>query len=295
VERTALIGLVIFALAACPAASAPVLAQDSPAEHAGEVSKLREVVAEAFASTHDGWSSDEVILQDSLNRAFVDECRKTIADADAAAFNWTLLNLRKAGRLEATTSRSDDRPTREQLAAGEMAARMISDQHKVSVDRIMTDPQLKEAFDASVRAIDPEIDVYLARKAAFHLRKARRLMPELITRIADWDRKVTSLSVSELSNDHSLAPETPGVYIFRDRSGFLYIGEAADLRKRLAEHVTGSDRQSLSEYLAKNSDGEVLVEIHAFPADSRMREIAVRRAYESELIRSRNPRFNIRP
>lgn len=37
------------------------------------------------------------------------------------------------------------------------------------------------------------------------------------------------------------------------------------------------------------------VEIHSFGRDSRMQEIRVRRAYESELIRSRQPRFNIRP
>lgn len=278
-----------------PAEARTGAAQADSVDTASDENRLRQVVGEAFAKTHDGWSSDEVILQDALNRAFIDECRKSLPDADAATLNWTLLNLRKAGKLDAGTSRSDDRSTQEQLAAGEMAARMVSDQHKVSVDRIMADPQLRAAFDASVQAIDPEIELYLARKAAFHLRKARRLKPELITRIADWDRKVSSVTVAALAGDFSLVPNGPGVYIFRDRTGFLYIGEAADLRTRLAEHMAGSDRKSLSQYLAVNSDGEIHVEIHAFPADSRMQEIAVRRAYESELIRSRNPRFNIRP
>jgi hypothetical protein len=37
------------------------------------------------------------------------------------------------------------------------------------------------------------------------------------------------------------------------------------------------------------------VEVHAFPVDSRANEVVIRRAYESELIRSRRPRFNILP
>jgi hypothetical protein len=38
-----------------------------------------------------------------------------------------------------------------------------------------------------------------------------------------------------------------------------------------------------------------MVELHAFDPDSKARSLTVRRAYESELIRSRKPRLNIAP
>jgi hypothetical protein len=39
----------------------------------------------------------------------------------------------------------------------------------------------------------------------------------------------------------------------------------------------------------------VTIELHIFPKTSPARKLTVRRAYESELIRSREPKFNVRP
>jgi hypothetical protein len=73
------------------------------------------------------------------------------------------------------------------------------------------------------------------------------------------------------------------------------VGESDNLRRRLIEHLDDSDRRSLAAYLASKGCENVMLEIHTFTEGSRIKELAVRRAYESELIRSRNPRFNIRP
>jgi excinuclease UvrABC nuclease subunit len=85
------------------------------------------------------------------------------------------------------------------------------------------------------------------------------------------------------------------VYLFRSASGYLYVGEAANLAARLQVHIEGSDQTSLAEYLANDDAEAISVELHIFPADSPASRVAVRRAYESELIRSRQPKFNIRP
>ena len=63
----------------------------------------------------------------------------------------------------------------------------------------------------------------------------------------------------------------------------------------LVEGIQGRDRRSLAEYLASEKADQVTVEVHIFPADSPASKVSVRRAYESELIRSRNPKFNVRP
>lgn len=269
--------------------------QDEPA---GSAEPFKQVVAAAFASVHDGYSVDEVLLDDELQAAFQRACQERSPEADPEECNWTLLNLRKAGRLEAKTTKTRERDEQSQEAVrhiAEIAARTVQDRHRTSIDRVMAKPQWRADFDAAAREISPQVDLNTVRRTAFQLRKTRELKPELITRLADWGREVKSFSLEDLRERLEQVPEEPGIYLFRDATGYLYIGEAADLRKRLGQHLEQSDRQSLANYLGQQQADTITVELHTFAPDSRIKELAVRRAYESELIRSRNPRFNIRP
>lgn len=256
---------------------------------------LQNVIANAFAATHDGWSVDEVILNDDLNSAFLEKCRDQLPAVTPAELNWRLLNMRKAGTLKSKTTRSGTRPSREHVAVAEMVARSLIDQHGATIDRIMADPKLRVQFDSKAIALGKDLDTYLVRKAAFGLRKKRRLRPELIARIADWGRTVEEFPLKSVEEDPSVIPQQPGIYIFRDASGYLYIGQSVDLHKRLKEHLDESSNFSLSKYLSEQAHENVTLEIHAFPVDSRAKETMIRRAYESELIASRKPKFNIQP
>ena len=258
-------------------------------------SELPKIIASAFAATHDGWSVDEVILRRDLNRAFLKKCQDQLPDAAPAELNRRLLNLRKAGKLKTKTTRSGTKPSREHVAVAEMVARSLIDQHGVTIDRIMADPKLRALFDSKTIALGKDLDTYLVRKAAFGLRKQRRLRPELIARIADWGRSVQEFPLKSVENDPSVIPHQPGIYIFRDARGYLYIGQSVDLHTRLKEHLDESSNFSLSKYLSDQAHENVTLEIHAFPVDSRAKETMVRRAYESELIASRKPKFNIQP
>lgn len=258
--------------------------------------ELKRVVIASFAAVHNGFSSDEIILNPKLNRLFIAKCESILPDNQPLDFNWTLINLRKAGKLSEikTTARRKVDTSKYQILA-EVVSRSILDQSKVSIDRIMADPKWASQFDKAVKNIDKDADIYLVRKAAFKLRKTRRLRPELITRIADWDRKIMTFSVAEFKNDPLLAPESPGIYIFHNDSGYLYIGHSDQLRSRLNTHLNESSNKELADYLQQSSNEKTHIEIHAFPLKSRMKEVVVRRAYESELIRSRKPKFNILP
>ena len=255
---------------------------------------LKTQIIESFKKTHDGWSSDEVILQDELNEAFVTDVKKQLPNASTEEIGWTLINLRKAGKLTAKATRRDNRSTSSVSHLAEIAARTVMDQSGASTDKIMTSPKLRAAFNAEVTKLSPSADLYLARKAAYKLRKARSLRPELITRIADWNKKITNYTIGKLRKSLDDIPEYPGVYVFRDNTGYLYFGQAENLRKRLQTHLDESHNQSLANYL-KQSDNEISIEIHAFDPDSPAKKVMVRRAYESDLIRSRKPRFNILP
>ena len=192
-----------------------------------------------------------------------------------------------------TKRRHDSHSSYQHLA--EIAARSCQDKFKTSTDRIIGDPKLRAEFDKIATKLAPKVDAYLLRKAAIGLRKSRQLRPELVLRIADWDRKISSHSAKQIAANLESIPNSPGIYIFSDETGYLYIGESINLRKRLTDHLNESDRASLASYFKQHGIAGVMIELHAFPKDSRAKRVSVRRAYESELIASRKPRFNVRP
>jgi predicted GIY-YIG superfamily endonuclease len=258
-------------------------------------SELIAAVRLAFRETHDGWSADEVLVHDQRNAAFLKRCRERLPETPERDFNWTLLNPRKADTLRVKATRRAPMRHDDYFHAAEIAARFLHDKYGQSIDRILCDPQRRREFDTAARATAPGVSAYRLRKAALSLRKARRLRPELVVRVADWDKRVLTLPAERIAEDADSVPCQPGIYIFRDTSGYLYVGESADLRDRLAKHLDGSDRHSLARYFADQGIDDVTVEIHAFAPDSNGRRVAMRRAYESELIRSRKPRFNLAP
>ena len=256
---------------------------------------LTRVVEQAFREVHDGWSVDEVLVNDKLNAAFLERCRQALPTATARQCNWALLNLRKTGKLSVSVTRRASQRHDDYFHAAEIAARFLYDKYGETIDRLLCDPERRKEFDDVAQAAAPGVSAYLLRKAGLSLRKARRLRPELVVRVANWEKEVLTLSAREIVKDPAIVPSKPGIYIFRDVSGYLYIGESVNLRVRLQKHLDQSDRRSLARYFATRGVGDVSVELHAFAPDSQARIESMRRAYESELIRSRKPRFNVAP
>lgn len=278
------------------AASEPV--QDSFEASIIKIKPHNELIVQAFKETSDGWSSDEVILQIELNEKFLAAVHEKlkildVAEVADAAINWRLMTLRKAGKLKIKSTRRAKRSQQDVQPLAEIAMRSIQDKSKLSSDRIMADPVLRGEFDAVVKGLQSGVDLYAVRKAAFQLRKIRRLQPELISRLADWGRVVATYSIADLRSGAVGVDPHPGVYIFRDKTGYLYIGQTENLKKRMAEHLEESHNPLLAKYL--KAEVEATVELHSFDPKSRAKEVRVRRAYESELIRSRKPKFNVLP
>lgn len=262
-------------------------------------------VLAAYDSISRHHSSDAVLIDDSVREAFLVEARKNLSmnatqetpsGLNASILAWRLLSLRKAGKLQPSVGRtSNPRLTDRDRLVGEIASRRAEDQFHASLDRILVDDVGRAFFDAAVKQIESETNLTQIRRAALALRKTRQLRPELAARLVDWPISQHSYRYSEIAGDINLVPEQPGVYLFRDATGYLYIGEAKDLRERLTTHITDSDRKSLFDYLQKSETSQVFIDLHVFPSDSPGATLSVRRAYESELIRSRNPQFNLRP
>ncbi|MHC4477364.1 MAG: GIY-YIG nuclease family protein [Planctomycetota bacterium] len=179
--------------------------------------------------------------------------------------------------------------------ASEIAARLLYDKYGVGIDRAFCDPKYRQEFDRIAESVAPDVSAYLLRKAALKLRKNRQLKPELIPRIASWGQDILDFPADEVTQNLELIPRQPGIYIFRDRSGYLYIGESEDLYLRIKKHLDHSDRKSLARYFWENGFKHITLELHVFDPVSNARFRAHRRAYESSLIESRRPKLNLQP
>jgi GIY-YIG catalytic domain len=274
----------------------------------------------AVADAGQGYSSDEILISDELRQAVLDRVSRDLSeplDDDQQTALWLrMLNLRKAGKFPLTTTQRGKSVDESVLPVAELAVRAVVDRHRVTTDVVLADPRLRTELQTEAELIRPGVDAHAIRKAVLSLRKRRSLKPELVLKVADWNRTVHTHTVPELKRllSENAISHDPGVYLFRSPKGYLYIGEASDLANRLAEHLGGSDRASLAEFLARtshdgadksglaetdqvesNPDEPISVELHVFDPQSPAAQVTMRRAYESELIRSRNPRFNLRP
>jgi hypothetical protein len=207
-----------------------------------------------------------------------------------------LLKLRKSGRLNVPATRRSQVDTSPWNETAEIAIRTVLDRHQVTIDEVLCHPQLRLELQAEATAISPLAPPDLIRKAVLRLRKVRKLRPELVLRVADWQTNVVTMPVDEI--DFKALPELPGVYLFRSEEGYLYIGEAENLSTRISQHLAGSHNVGLARRLsmpAETVEQPLTLELHVFAKDSPGSRVVMRRAYESELIRSRQPKFNLQP
>jgi predicted GIY-YIG superfamily endonuclease len=273
----------------CPSAMA-----QSPSQNT-----VDQAIREAFLASHEGWSVDEVLLQDALRTNFLRSCGNQEALKECGYSESRLLSrlvqIRKAGKLDISARKRANTDLEAWYPVAEIASRQMVDKHGKNIDQWLVDTTALARFDAMALDIIPEADLYCVRKAAMQLRKSRKLQPELLSRVVDWKRSIVTMTVQEAEAELGGLPAQPGIYIFRDPTGYLYIGQSNNLRTRLSKHLDRSDRKSLNAYLQSKGGSEITLELHVFADDSPAKATVIREAYESELIRTRKPRFNVAP
>jgi hypothetical protein len=248
-------------------------------------------VRAAFLAVRDRFSPDRVVADRELNKAFIAECRRLDLSDSIKSLNQQLLNLRKAGDLKwlPRSRRTSFKNEEEYRFASEIAARHLERQKGLTVDEIICDPEIVQEFDAIAVNLSPGFLPLQYRWPALNLRKAKRLKPELLSRVAPAEKVslglVTRLDVVSISSKQ-------GLYVFYDPESrqTLYVGEASNLRKRLEKHLDHSDNKSLARWLWEHGFGKLYLELHLLPDAT---PTGVRRALESELIDSRRPVFNV--
>jgi DNA modification methylase len=145
-------------------------------------------VMRAFFLVHDGESTEEVIINDSLRNAFLKACDDELTKMglhrrEEREYNWALEILRKEGKLGGVFDRkrrkiSSVKDSNLKLAK-EIAKKIMDAGLSKDIDRIMCDPNLRQHFDEKVKKMAPGIDIYLVRKAALNHRKKGKRKAEL--------------------------------------------------------------------------------------------------------------------
>ena len=252
-------------------------------------SELNERISQALASMDTPWSIDRVIVDPELNQAFVLACRTLGLVEDVVTLNRRLMNLRKRASLkrETRSRKTSFADEAEYRFASEIAVRALERQTSRSLDEILCDPCLIAQFDLLAQEIAPGYSTVQYRWAALNLRKSKHLAPEILGRIVQ-SVEVLRFTLDEI--DLSTLPVEQGLYIFHELRETLYVGEAQHLRNRLKKHLDHSDNKGLARWLWEHGTAGVFLELHTLPSDT---STTVRRALETELIRSRHPLFNV--
>jgi hypothetical protein len=171
--------------------------------------------------------------------------------------------------------------------ASEIAVRFLERRDQVSLDSVLCDPNRAAQFDEVASRLAPGFSSFQYRWAALNLRKRRRLRPEILAKVVPPEQ-VASCKVSEL--DVGKIPIRSGLYLFIQPGSVLYVGECQNLRKRIRKHLDHSDNKGFAHWLWEHGTEDLHLEYHILPLKTPTR---VRKALEAELIRSRNPVFNI--
>jgi hypothetical protein len=242
----------------------------------------------AYESCCHQFSPDRVVADPDLNSSFLEECRRRGLTGPPETLNRALLNLRKQGGLRGLESKRSSFPNEDDYAfAAEIAARFLECRDGLSVDEIICDPRAAREFDELADRIAPGYRAVEYRWAALNMRKARRLRPELISRVVPAEQ-VNIFDVKDI--DITRLPARQGVYVLFTTNRTLYVGEAENLQNRIRKHLDHSDNKGLARWLWDEGPEAVFVEVHTLPVTTSTR---IRRAVEAELILSRDPLFNI--
>ena len=251
---------------------------------------MTDLLVQAFDAVSDGFSTDRVVADPEYNQRFMAECRCHGLQDSVADLNRTLLNLRKSGALagRARSKRTHISDTDEYRFAAEIAVRFLERRDEISLDQIICDPGRAAEFDELAQRIAPGFSPLQYRWAALGLRKAKKLEPELVGRIAP-PVDMVNMPVKDIVPDQ--LPVSQGLYLFFAADQLLYVGETENLRKRLKKHLEHSDNKGLARWIWEFGVENLHLEMQILEDKT---ETRVRRALELELIRSRRPLFNIK-
>jgi site-specific DNA-methyltransferase (adenine-specific) len=242
------------------------------------------LLIEAFTQVHDGYSTDRVLVDPSLNAKFLAVCRKLGLNQSDYHLNHALLDIRKSkkGILPKATKRTEFRDYDEYQFAAEIAIRILQRTKGVTLDQVLCDPGIALEFDGIAKQLAPGQPALKLRCAALNLRKTHRLGPSNQQQeVPEFDLvpagPLRSLVVPEI-------PAFPATYVLYDMHRPIFAGETGDLRKRVELHIQGG----LPKWLGADEGFDLILKHSAVPTAS----AEERRIWLSQFVLKEKPLLN---
>jgi hypothetical protein len=210
------------------------------------------VLVQAFESVRDGASPDSLLWNRKLARKFDKACRQSGIDAPEKILKRRLINVRKNsprykkhGIVLSHTTKKDPHPSIVPQYAHviEFALVRLRYRYGSSIDDILLDPVLADAYEEMCYEIAPQLSSIDVRLAALYIRKSRFLPKKKKAAIESLNLDLFDQACSEPhaleSFDLSVVPSGPGIVEVRERERFLYISRNENLRPAVSEFLTG--------------------------------------------------------
>jgi site-specific DNA-methyltransferase (adenine-specific) len=227
-------------------------------------------IAQAYLEVRDGYSTDRVVADPDLNRLFLRRCHELgLKDSDVD-LNWKLFNARKNRYLteipktkKYTPSKKDEFEFSSEIAIRYIQEKIRREQDtRVSLDRIICDPNLAYEFDRIAAQLAPGYSPLDYRWIALGVRKAAGRY--------HTDAKSATIPTFEyLGSTHTVKaskiPTDQGMYIFRYADDSLFVGETDNLRNRIERHFDVSGHRGLPDWLFDKGRHPITLGMVAMP------------------------------
>jgi predicted HicB family RNase H-like nuclease len=246
-----------------------------PLSDAIELPKARDLIVDAFNRTHDGYSTDWVIVDPHHNELFIEECRRLKIPMSEYHLNHLLMNIRKTtkfkGKLNPTTRPAGFSDYDDCAFAAEIAIRTLQRTHGVTLDFVLCDPELRRLFDSTAsKLVLAQTEVKL-RCAALNLRKTHRLKPTDLS--SENYHLVSAGPIKNISL--STISAIPGVYVFYDYTRPIFAGETENLRRRIDLHL----HSGLPDWLDVNENEGFVLRFQELPLANRANRLLLLGAF----------------
>lgn len=253
------------------------------------LNEMHRGILEAFERSHRGHSSDRVIADPRLNADFLAMCQRAAVPGTPLEWNATLLKLRKSNRLSLRKPTSRTKLDTAKLArcefASEIAFGQMRKKHGCSLDQLLCDPALAEAFDLIARQIAPGLDALYYRWAALGLRKRAKLSRDSAVNVADQIRSriFSSARIWQQLDDRKVA-NLPGLYLLGHGNDALYVGETGNLQEWLTTCKTTGSLNVMENWI----EGDMLLSF----LHTEQFQLLQRRGAQSYFVAKRRPQWN---
>jgi hypothetical protein len=258
------------------------------------------LLAKAFESVREGYELDRVIVDPSLSKRLLRECRSFGVDAPPSAIYKRLQTFRKSARYGIKfkkTTRIHGIDPEPFFYAAELGYVQLSYRRKASIDDIITEPEIGDLFVELCRTMAPTGSAMEFKWAALSLRKMRSFEKDkadhlLSVKTKDIESQLETVGTMDRVVSASI-PKTTGIFSLAEVNGhakYLYVGSGDNLRDSVEPFSAAKPLLAMAGRFWSPSASDITLSIGSMP---KRWNGASARDWSLRLIQDYRPLFNM--